>query len=148
MITELNHITLSISNMEKSLEFYQSLLGFKAVAVWDGGAYLVINKCWLCLSLDETYQKPDGKDYSHIAFSLSEAEFKALCRPETLSHLRFWKKNTSFGDSLYLLDPDGHQLELHTKSLGQRLDELNKNPYCGLRLSPNWQTILEECQLP
>ncbi|PIE36463.1 MAG: hypothetical protein CSA54_04380 [Gammaproteobacteria bacterium] len=43
-----------------------------------------------------------------------------------------WQVNTSEGDSIYLLDPDGHRLELHVGSLASRLEALATHPYAGL----------------
>ncbi len=33
------------------------------------------------------------------------------------------------GESIYLLDPDGHQLEIHVGSLASRLNTMRKTPY-------------------
>jgi hypothetical protein len=34
--------------------------------------------------------------------------------------------------SFYFLDPDGHKLEIHTRTLGDRLAWLKENPKPGL----------------
>lgn len=148
MISGLNHITLSISNMDNSLHFYELLLGFKTIAIWDIGAYLVAPKIWLCLSLDKAYRKELVADYSHLAFSLTRTQFKKISQSDKLNQFKQWKENKSFGESLYILDPDGHQLELHTSTLSKRFEALTEKPYQGLRLAPNWQALLKASQLP
>jgi hypothetical protein len=45
---------------------------------------------------------------------------------------RLWKENTSEGDSLYFLDPDGHRLELHVGSLDSRLAHYAADPDPGV----------------
>ena len=41
--------------------------------------------------------------------------------------IKEWKINTSEGDSLYILDPNNHKLELHVGSLQTRLNYLKEN---------------------
>jgi glutathione S-transferase len=50
MLTGLNHLTLAVRNLERSLVFYQQLLGFDLVACWDAGAYSSMGNVWPCLS--------------------------------------------------------------------------------------------------
>jgi len=40
MINGINHITLSVKDVEKSFEFYKDILSLKPVAKWKNGAYL------------------------------------------------------------------------------------------------------------
>ncbi|EAQ64461.1 probable fosfomycin resistance protein [Marinomonas sp. MED121] len=129
MLTGLNHITLSVSQLEHSLDFYQNLLGFKAHVKWDNGAYLSLPGLWLCLSLGRT---ESVKDYTHFAFSLSESDYERLVIKLKQYGVKQWQENTSEGESFYFLDPDGHKLELHLGSLETRLAELKTSPYQGL----------------
>lgn len=40
MINGINHITLSVKDVEKSFEFYKDILSLKPVAKWKNRAYL------------------------------------------------------------------------------------------------------------
>ena len=131
MLKGLNHITLAVKDLEESFTFYTSLLGFKPHAKWSRGAYLSLGDLWLCLSCDES--KP-AEDYSHIAFDIAAENFSDFSCSLMDAGVTQWKQNSSEGDSLYILDPDGHKLEIHVGSLKSRLESLQLNPYDGLQL--------------
>lgn len=50
MLTGLNHLTLAVSDVNRSFNFYNNLLGFVPHARWQTGAYLSLGELWLCLS--------------------------------------------------------------------------------------------------
>lgn len=129
MITGLNHITIAVLDLQRSLDFYQNLLGFKGHVKWQRGAYLSAGDLWFCLSVDEPCPKTD---YSHIAFSVETDAFHEVCQRLRAHAIPQWKDNTSEGQSLYLLDPDGHKLELHIGDLVSRLNTLKLQPYQGM----------------
>ncbi len=129
MITGINHITLAVSDLNTSLKFYIDTLGFTGHVKWDNGAYLTIGDLWLCLSCDAPCPKVD---YSHIAFSISLADYDKFCARMTSNGIKQWKETKSHGESFYLLDPDGHKLEIHTGDLHSRLKALETSPYSGL----------------
>ncbi|WP_460755694.1 VOC family protein [Marinomonas epiphytica] len=126
----LNHITLTVSDLARSLAFYQGALGFHGHVSWRRGAYLSLENCWLCLTLGEPQV---SQDYSHFAFSCDQAKMQDLITRRDELGLRVWQSNSSEGDSLYLLDPDGHKLELHQGNLASRLAYLKSHPYDGLK---------------
>ena len=53
MIIGINHLTLSVTNVEQSLAFYTEVLGFRPMARWPNGAYLLAGDFWVCLVFDE-----------------------------------------------------------------------------------------------
>lgn len=129
MITGLNHITIAVSDLDTSLAFYTELLGMKGQVKWDKGAYLSAGELWFCLSLNDV---APSEDYTHIAFTVAEANFEQIKTRLTQHQVPSWKENKSEGESLYILDPDGHKLELHLGSLASRLASLKTQPYQGL----------------
>jgi len=116
MITGVNHITLTVSDLERSIVFYRDTLGGDLRAEWATGAYLSLGSLWLCLEHSATVT-PRGDD-THIA--LSAEGFEALAA-QVRAAAPLWKENTSEGASLYFCDPDGHKLELHDGTLESRL---------------------------
>lgn len=121
MITGINHITLSISNLEKSLAFYGEVLGFKLAKKTERGAYLEAGDLWLALEVDPEVRRGPLPEYTHIAFNVAKEDFEAVTTRIRDSGATIFKDNRSEGDSLYFLDPDGHKLEIHVGNLASRL---------------------------
>ncbi|BFM51232.1 hypothetical protein THO17_33950 [Marinomonas sp. THO17] len=124
----INHLTLQVSNLTRSLAFYIDQLGFCGEVRWASGAYLSYGDAWLCLSLGEP--NIDANDYTHYAFDVSEQTLQALQKRQ--AEFNVWQANQSEGGSIYIADPDGHKLEFHIGSLSSRLASLKQEPYKGL----------------
>ena len=129
MVVGINHITLSVSNIEISFNFYTQILGCKPLAKWKRGAYLLAGNLWLCLSVDRNTCRQISPEYTHIAFTVSPEEFNKYRQNITQLNLNLWQENTSEGDSLYILDPEGHKLELHVGNWQTRLSAIRQQPY-------------------
>jgi len=119
MQLHLNHITLAVSDVERSFKFYKDVLKFKPLCKWHKGAYFLVGELWFCLNLDQNpIKRPDD---THIAFTVTEDEFEAA-KNLLLEHgVTKYRDNTSEGASLYFLDPDGHKLEIHVGDWESRL---------------------------
>lgn len=126
MITGINHITLSVINLDKSFNFYTQLLGCKPVAKWKQGAYLQAGDLWLCLLLDEQTRQ-GTPEYTHIGLNIAAKDFERF-NQKIIESATTWKQNTSEGRSLYFLDPNGHKLELHASDLKTGIESAKKQP--------------------
>lgn len=129
MLQGFNHFTLAISSLPKSIDFYCHILGFRLRAQWNEGAYLNLHSLWLCLSLDSPSNRTD---YTHYAFTIDAPLMSAFRLRLKQFNICEWKNNTSEGESIYFLDPDGHKLEVHCGTLESRLNDCKLNPYEGM----------------
>lgn len=132
-VTGLNHLTLAVTDLERSVGFYRDLLGCELRAIWDGGAYLEAGPLWLCLSVDVDARGAERRDYTHYAFSVDASQFPLLAT-RVRSQARLWKVDTSEGASLYFLDPDNHRLELHVGTLATRLEHYRSQSNSRVRI--------------
>lgn len=138
MITGINHITLAVENIERSFAFYKDVLGFTPLCKWEGSAYFLVgdpdqpNCLWFCLDRDAHRQSTECS--THYAFSVSPQNFKAMSERILQSGVTLFKENTSPGDSLYFLDPDGHKLEIHAGDWRSRIEAKKVNP-------GNWKNV-------
>ncbi|UZE13367.1 fosfomycin resistance glutathione transferase [Pseudomonas sp. B21-053] len=133
MLTGLNHLTLAVTDLNRSVAFYQNLLQLRLDATWDTGAYLSLPGLWLCLSLDPLRNAEPAADYTHYAFTLSAADFLPFVERLRSAGVKEWRDNRSEGASFYFLDPDGHKLEVHVGDLASRLNACRQKPYAGMK---------------
>jgi catechol 2,3-dioxygenase-like lactoylglutathione lyase family enzyme len=129
MITTMNHITLAVTDIERSFAFYHNILGLTPLVKWDKGAYFLVggkeNGFWFCLNVDAKHVPTDG--YTHYAFGVDQKDFEQLAAKIIRSGAKIFKDNTSPGISLYFLDPDGHKLEIHVGNWRARIESKQAN---------------------
>lgn len=134
MITGINHINLSVSDVARSFLFYKELLGFTPLCQSEGSAYLLAGSqdtagaLWLSLDLDRAKTRIPSPCNTHFAFSVSKADFGPMKARLLEAGVVSFKENTSPGESFYFLDPDGHKLELHVGTWQERIAAKKENP--------------------
>lgn len=124
-VTGFNHVTIRVTDLERSLNFYQDVLGMRLVHHGRKDIYLVWGTAWVCLierdrKAEEGSQEP-GVD--HVAFSISEEDFDdavALLQKAKAPVVR-GSVERGLGRVINFLDPDSTQLELNTGNLKKRM---------------------------
>jgi catechol 2,3-dioxygenase-like lactoylglutathione lyase family enzyme len=120
VITGLNHLTLAVRDLERSVVFYSELLGFAVRMRSASSAYLEAGTLWLALVMDPDVRRAPLPEYSHAAFSVASSDLPRLAERLTRAGALQWQPAQG-ADSFYFLDPDGHKLELHAGNLASRL---------------------------
>ncbi|MCE0498090.1 MAG: VOC family protein [Methylacidiphilales bacterium] len=134
MISGISHVTFAVSDLDRSLHFYSAVVGLQPLVRWKEGAYLSAGDLWVSLILDKAAgEATNNSSYTHAAFAVPPEQFTAL-RDRLVAHdAEEWQPNSSPGESFYFLDPDGHKLEIHARTLADRLAWLRENPKPGLK---------------
>jgi len=119
MINGINHITISVHNIDSAFLFYKNVLKLKPVMKSNRSAYFLAGKIWIALDKQEKYIA--SENYSHICFNVSKRHYKYFVKKIKESGITEWQKNHTEGDSIYILDDSGNKLEIHFSTLKERI---------------------------
>ena len=120
-IKELGHVVLYVTNLMRSADFYRDTLGFREIARGSGTALYSSGRTHHELLLIEIGGSPKSKHavepgLYHIGFKIGDSDEELRS-----AHRELLAKGVTVvgvGDhtvthSLYVLDPDGNELELY-----------------------------------
>ncbi|MDN4070488.1 metallothiol transferase FosB [Paenibacillus vini] len=121
----INHFCFSVSDLEKSILFYQNVFDAKLLVKGRSLAYFDLNGLWIALNQEDVKRDRDVHTYTHIAFTVEEADldrWKDKLEQAGAVVLEGRSRDARDFKSVYFLDPDGHQFEFHTGTLADRME--------------------------
>jgi catechol 2,3-dioxygenase-like lactoylglutathione lyase family enzyme len=122
----IDHVALSVRDVEQSARWYIDVLGFehRLPGMWDG-VPTFIGKGTTALALfplrgegSSESNRGRGARMLHLAFRATRAAFLAAQRDLEERGIAFEFEDHEISHSIYFRDPDGHHLEITTYELG------------------------------
>ncbi len=115
IIESINHIGITVSNLERSVNFYKEMFDFEVVESAGGAdqAFLKMGDILISLSEVSEYKSPaeskncisffvDEEDFEDALDELEEKNIKIVHGPENIRN----------GKSVIFLDPDDNRIEI------------------------------------
>jgi catechol 2,3-dioxygenase-like lactoylglutathione lyase family enzyme len=119
MINGINHIKISVKNIDTAFKFYKNILKLKPVMKSSRSAYFLAGKIWIALDQKENFSI--SENYSHICFNISKSHYKKFVKRISKNKITEWQENQTEGDSIYISDDSGNKLEIHFSTLKERI---------------------------
>jgi catechol 2,3-dioxygenase-like lactoylglutathione lyase family enzyme len=121
VIESIDHIGLTVSNLEASIDFYRDLFDFEVVEKLAsvGQAFLRVGEVIIGLYESEGYKNQEGTK-NHLSFFIDEEDFEDAVDELKENNIKivFGPENLRNGQSVVFLDPDGNQIELCYPRMG------------------------------
>ncbi|CAH1215299.1 Metallothiol transferase FosB 2 [Paenibacillus plantiphilus] len=123
-IQGINHFCFSVSDLQRSIAFYQQVFGAKLLVSGRKLAYFDLNGLWIALN-EEDIERPEPISYTHIAFTISEEDYESAFNRLLQLDVKLLPgraRDERDKKSVYFVDPDGHRFEFHTGTRQDRMD--------------------------
>ncbi len=129
MILGISHITLTVSDLERSSDFLKTIFDAREVYVSRekqfsvaAEKFFLIGDIWICIMEGEPLKE---RTYHHIAFRIPEEDFDVYTERIKAFGIEIRSGRPRIageGRSVYFYDSDNHLFELHTGTLENRLN--------------------------
>lgn len=123
-IDGLDHIALTVSDMERSVDWYSKVLGLvRCHREWEIPVVMCAGSTGVALfpaDLEVPQPAPPPKEtliMRHYAFRMSRSNFDTAREALSAQHVMFEFEDHGISHSLYLTDPNGYRVELTTYEL-------------------------------
>lgn len=117
-VTGLDHLNLSVKNLDETVDFYSKLFGFSVLKEQPEQDSKIIgnDKVKLCLYQSDDLQVSQNSGFNHFGFHIENFEdIITICKEMNIEIFYGgpieWEKSSS----IYIADPNGYEIELSKK---------------------------------
>lgn len=117
-ITFVSQVNLNVQNLERALEFYQNIIGFKVLEQTETSAQLTANGKTALLSIEQPKDVIPKQERTtglyHFALLLPKrSDLASIVNHFATVNLPLGASDHLVSEALYLSDPDGNGIEIY-----------------------------------
>lgn len=115
IIERIDHISIPVSDLEKSIEFYKEFLGFEIIEKQSGSSEAILQVADVKLRLLQTEEKLDGQlDDNYICLYVDEDDFDDALEEIESNNIEiiYGPENIRNGRKVIIKDLDGNTIGL------------------------------------
>ena len=109
---KLHELAYFTDNVQGMTDFYRGLLGTNPVAQSDDMAIFMTGRTKIFIHRNYPTSKGELPASNHIAFAVDDVDAACVALTEQGLTVDIHPRDYYWGRSAYLLDPDGHQVEI------------------------------------
>ncbi len=122
-LLRIDHVAINVKNLPTTFDWYHKVFGFGIIHKWEHPS----ESTWMFgneVIKIGAFERPDASSISgidrniiaiqHFAFLVDKAEFDVAVREIDKLGLPHELEDTGIAYSIFLTDPDGHQVEITT----------------------------------
>ena len=112
----LDHIGIKVSDLNRSIRWYRQVLKLEELSFDKWDRYPVMMQGGKsCIALFKGEAPPDGiRKIFHFAFQVTNEEYRSFKKHFTELSIDYRESDHHYFHSVYLIDPDGYEVELTT----------------------------------
>ena len=121
-LDSIDHVAITVSDVQRSVQWYTETLGLRHESPWDGEPQLVCagESCVALFSATGSGKRPSddekrsGLTMRHFAFRTDRMNFQQAQAEFHDRGIEFEFEDHEVCHSIYIEDPDGHRVEITT----------------------------------
>ena len=143
-----SHVQLKVSNLERSVDFYTTIIGFQVLEQTAHTAYLTVDGTTSLISLTEVQDAVSQQGYTglyHLALLLpTRKDLGNIIQHFIQYNVRLGAADHDVSEALYLNDPDGNGIEIYIDRPEQEWTWNREGQVHMITEQLNFQAILAE----
>ncbi|MFT6632986.1 MAG: catechol 2,3-dioxygenase-like lactoylglutathione lyase family enzyme [Bacteriovoracaceae bacterium] len=123
-VNGIDHININVKNLNKSIEFYQSVFGFKVmekgISTMSGAPYAIIGVSKKAmLAIYESKDLLPATRLNHLGFNIENfEEISEIAKKFKIKVANYGLVEYPNSKSIYIFDPDDNEIELSSVFTG------------------------------
>ena len=114
----IDHVGLVVSDLQQSIDWYQEVLGMRRIEypAWNNYPVMMQGGDSTVALFEKESPPKEIIKYFHFAFRVNREDYQSFKKSFDVRHIPYRESDHIYFHSIYLIDPDGYEVELTTEA--------------------------------